>query len=271
MNTDRKRILGPSDARVPIMGLSSAPATAPVKKIRPDSVRNFFVKTGLTKNANGLAFLEVDDTVLEVSVFGPRPIKGLFIDRASFSVECKFLPYITQPNEVIFNNGGQQNGRTGLTNIEHRISTYVETAFLPALLLEKYPKSTIDVFINVVSFNSTKSTLLNLISWVVNCTSLALVDSGIELRDMVTSGQVKLGETLVMDPEISTEEDTTAGVECVASFMSMKNNELVAFWIEGNDDDEVSEEKLATLIEGCGNMSEKIRRNINGYLQQLAN
>lgn len=271
MNTDRRRILGPSDARVPVIGLSSgalAPATE--KPQVPGEIRRFFVKTGLTKNANGLAYLEVDDTVLEVSVFGPRPIKGLFIDRASFSVECKFLPYITQPNEVIFNSGGQQNGRTGLTNIEHRISTYVETAFLPAILLVKYPKSTIDVFVNVVSFNSTKSTLLNLISWVVNCTSLAMVDSGIELRDMVTSGQVKLGKELITDPQISSEEDAEAGLECVASFMSMKNNELVAFWVEGDKDGQVTEEDTTKLLGGCASMSDKIRHNINGYLLLVA-
>lgn len=270
--SDRRRILGPTDAVIPTLGLSSGEARQKKQFPSKDGVRSFFIKTGLTRNANGLAFLEVDDTIIEVSVFGPRPIKGSFIDRASFSVECKFLPYITQPNEVLYNGGtSQANGRPGLTAIEQKVSTYVETAFLPALLLEKYPKSTIDVFINVLSFNSNSSSLLNLISWVVNCTSLAMVDSGIELRDIVTSGHVRLvnGKT-VLDPKISEEQESVTGIECCASFMSMQNNEILAFWVEGNDDIEILGETLADLTTGCLEMSRLVRQNINGYLLQIA-
>ncbi|SGZ55629.1 CIC11C00000003070 [Sungouiella intermedia] len=269
---DRRRILVPSEAKVPILGQSSG-AERPKRQFTPsEGVRSFFIKTGLSNNANGLAFLEVDDTIIEVSVFGPRPIKGSFIDRASFSVECKFLPYITQPNELLYNGGASQgNGRSSLTPIEQKISTYLETAFLPALMLEKYPKSTIDVFVNVLSFNSNTSSLLNLISWAVNCTSLALVDSGIEVRDLVTCGHVKYVDGKVeLDPQISSENDSRIGTECCASFMAMKNNEVVALWIEGNDDTEVTEELLQTLTNACEEMSGIVRQNINGFLLQAA-
>lgn len=271
--SDRRRILGPADAKIPTWGQSSGPLPPKRQFAAKSGVRSFFIKTGLSNNANGLAFLEIDDTIIEVSVFGPRPIKGSFIDRASFSVECKFLPYITQPNELLYNGGASQsNGRSSLTPIEQKISSYVETAFLPAILLEKYPKSTIDVFINVLSFNSNTSTLLNLITWAVNCTSLAMVDSGIELRDLVTCGHVRYadGETR-LDPQISAELDSPTGIECCASFMTLKNNEVVALWVEGNDDTEVTEELLRALTTGCQNMSQLVRENINGYLLQLAN
>lgn len=265
---DRRRILAPSDSKIPVVGESSGPEP-PKRHFSPkEGVRSFFIKTGLSNNANGLAFLEVDDTIVEVSVFGPRPIKGSFIDRASFSVECKFLPYITQPKEILYNGGASQgNGRSSLTPIEQKVSSYLETAFLPAILLEKYPKSTIDVFVNVLSFNSNTSSLLNLISWAVNCTSLALVDSGIEIRDLVTSGHAKyLGGKAVLDPQITSESDLVEGTECCASYMAMKNNEVVALWIEGNDDTEVSEELLLALVNACQEMSRVVRENINGYL-----
>lgn len=270
--SDRRRILGPADAKAPTLGQSSGELPAKRHFPQKDGVRSFFIKTGLTSNANGLAFLEIDDTIIEVSVFGPRPIKGSFIDRASFSVESKFLPYITQPNEVLFNGGSSQSlGRNSLTAIEQRISSYVETAFLPAILLEKYPKSTIDIFINVISFNSNTSTLLNLITWAVNCTSLALVDSGIELRDLVTCGHVKYADGEAKpDPQLSAESETATGTECCASFLTMKNNEVVALWVEGNDDTEVSEDLLLKLIAGCQTMSQTVRENINGYLLQVA-
>lgn len=270
--SDRRRILGPSDAKIPRLGKSSGATTEKKQLNAKDGVRSFFIKTGLTNNANGLAYLEVGDTVIEVSVFGPRPIKGSFIDRASFSVECKFLPYITQPNEVLYNGGVTQGmGRAGLTPIEQKISSHIETAFLPAILLEKYPKSTIDVFVNVLSFNSNTSSLLNLITWAVNCTLLAMVDSGIELRDLVTSGYVTVVDGKAkLDSQISEDSSPADGVECSASFLTMKNKEMVAFWVDGTDATEITEELLVTLTSGCEQMSLLVRENINGYLLQLA-
>ncbi|GEQ69001.1 hypothetical protein JCM33374_g2671 [Metschnikowia sp. JCM 33374] len=271
MSTDRRRILGPADAVRPV---AATPAPVAKSDKEPGSVRKFFVKTGLSKNANGSAYLEVGDTIIEVSVFGPRPIKGSFINRATFSVETKFLPYVTQPNEVLFNGGSAQgNGRSGLTNIEQKMSTYVETAFLPALLLEKYPKSTIDVFVNVLSFNSTTCSMLNLISWVVNCTSLAMVDSGIEIRDLVTAGHVNLRSstnTAVVDALITSEDDESAGTECVASFMAMQNNEMVAVLVQGNDGAGVCEDSLTLSVDACQQMSTSVRKNLNGYLLEMA-
>lgn len=269
--SDRRRILGPSDAKIPLAGDSSSPLIAQEKTRTEEGVRNFFIKSGSATNANGLAFLEVGNTIVEVSVYGPRPIKGLFIDRASFSVECKFLPFITQPNEILYNGAtSHSNGRTGLTHIEQRISTYVETAFLPAVLLEKYPKSTIDVFIKVLAFDSNTTSILNLIAWIVNCTSIAMVDSGIELRDLVTGGHVQaLGEKLLLDSQAA-DDGASRGSECVASFMPMQNNELVGFWVQGADDEEITEESLDGLIKSCQEMSTLVRKNLNGFMLSLA-
>lgn len=260
---DRRRLLGPPNAKVPKLGQSSDPNSSqePIAESeKSNDIRNFFIKTGLINNANGSSYFEIDDTIIEVGVFGPRPIRGSFIDRASFSVECKFLPYINQPMSQIFNN----QDKSHLSNIETKISTYVETALLSSILLEKYPKSTIDIFINVISFNSSKNSLLNLINWIINSSSVALVNSGIELKDLVTSGQViynEKSEELRKDCSIINDGD----IECVASFMNMKNNEIVAFWIEG-DKNEINENKLNNLINGCNDMSKIIRQNINSYL-----
>lgn len=265
--SDRRRILGPAGAKVPVLGVSSDPTAAPLPlpvETRSDGgVRRFFLKAGLTKNANGLAYLEVGDAIVEVSVFGPRPIRGLFVDKALFSVECKFLPYISQPQESVYNTPAQNvNGRPGLTAIEHKVSSFVETAFLPALLLEKYPKSTIDVFITVIAYNPHTLSLLNLMAWTVNCTSVAMIDAALEMRDVVSAGHVAVsGDTEEVDSAPET------GCECVASYMAMQNNELVAFWMEGG---EVAPAVLLRLMEACERMSGEVRRNINGFLLQAA-
>lgn len=250
-----------------MLGVSSDSAAGP-KSLAEENrsaagIRRFFLQSGLTKNANGLAYLEVGDAIVEVSVFGPRPIRGLFVDKALFSVDCKFLPYISQPQESVYNAPAQhQNGRSGLTAIEHKVSSYVETAFLPALLLEKYPKSTIDVFITVISYNPHTLSLLNLMAWTVNCTSVAMIDAAVEMRDVVTAGHVALSGGVP-----APDSHPHSGSECVASYMAMQNNELVAFWIEGG---EVDLEALLRQMDACEAMSAEVRRNVNGFLLQAA-
>lgn len=262
MNADRRRILGPSSAAAPIH--ESATESVQLGTADGSNIK-FFAKSGLLKNASGLAYLEVGDTIIEISVYGPRPIKGLYIERASLSVEAHFLPYITQPNEVIFNGGNNRsNGRTGLTSIEHSLSSFVETALLSTIPLEKYPKSTIDVFINILSFNSNTRSLLNLAAWTVTCTSLAMVDSGIEMRDLVTGGHVLVIDGVaLLDPTISDFEKNVA--ESVACFTVLHNNDVVALWMEGSG--EITDlNTLKLQMDGCKKMSELVRSNVNGYL-----
>lgn len=266
MNVDRRRMLGPASAATPIVpAVSSAAQTG-----TPDGSHiKFFLKSGLSKNASGLAFLETGDTIVEVSVYGPRPIKGLYIERASLSVECRFLPYITQPNEVLYNGSSRSNGRAGLTGVEHRVSAFVETALLATIPLEKYPKLTIDVFVNVLSFNANTRSLLNLAAWTATCTSLAMVDAGIEMRDLITAGHVQLsGTTALLDPTVG-DADDGGSLECVACFTTMHNNDVVAVWMDGSSDD-AGLEALTLQLEACKNMSNLVRSNVNGYLLGLA-
>ncbi|KAK6456542.1 exosome exoribonuclease [Scheffersomyces xylosifermentans] len=291
--SDRRRLIGPLNTIIPNIGISSNATEADVFKgpssatRNEDGLRQFFLKTGIIENANGSAYLEVGGNIIQVSVFGPRPIRGSFVDRASFSVECKFLPYISQPNEQLYNNttvnagstantgptNANANGRTGLTNIEQKISSYIETALLPSIVLEKYPKSTIDIFVTILSTESSNSgstkvdaALLGISNWVLNCSSVALVDSGIELKDVVTSGVATLkNDKLLLDPEvISSGEDNENTLTCVVSFMNLRNDEIVGFWMEG-DQSKFEESQVEQLIDGCNNMSRQVRANINSY------
>lgn len=253
MNIDRRRIIAP-EGITPIY-----PKTSSQQSKDDNDIKKMFIKTGLINNANGSSYMEIDNNIIEVSVFGPRPIRGSFIDQALVSVECKFLPHVSQPNEGIFNeNDGKKHG---LTNIEQKISSYVETAILPSILLKKYPKSTIDLHITIIENNTS---LLNLIGWIINCSSIALVDAGIEIKDIITSGQVNLktvdgNESVIVDPN-----DNDNSLEVLVSYMNLKNDEIVGLWIEGSND--LDNEVLNGLITKCNEMSRKIRSNINAYL-----
>lgn len=288
--SDRRRLLGPSGMIIPnIPKQQQKSIITTTTNTSTSTIPSFFLKHSIIDNANGSAYLEINNTIIEVSIFGPRPIRGSFIDRASVSVDCKFLPHIIQPMGSIFNDtttsgvgggGGISSSnrgyRTGMNNIEHKLSSYLETCVLSSLILEKYPKSTIDIQISIISIDKEiggSHLLLWLLQWITCCCSLALVDSGIEMKDIISSGQVrltKLGKIIIGGNSDKTL--TEDGIDGLVSFMNLKNDEIVGIWFEGEGDDNNNEDSLLNesnmekLIIECNKMSKIIRANLNSYL-----
>lgn len=276
--SDRKRLLGPADARIPETGVSSAnykKENRNIDKKPDDEVQKIFLKRGLEKDSNGSAYLEAGDHIIQASVFGPKPIRGIFSDRGSLSVECKFLPYIAQPGETKYNGKMQHsnyNARTALTMVEHKLSYYLETTLLPSIILERYPKSSIEIFVTVLSTSSddeTGTSLLNLANWIVVCASVALVDSQIELKDIVSSGHARLNHLngkITLDPQFESQDDGHF-TECLISSMNLRNDEIIGFWIDGGWKG-LEEESVNALVESALKVSKLVRSNINSYLMQ---
>ena len=288
--SDRRRLLGPSGMIIPnIPKQQQKSIITTTTTTSTSTIPSFFLKHSIIDNANGSAYLEINNTIIEVSIFGPRPIRGSFIDRASVSVDCKFLPHIIQPMGSIFNDtttsgvgggGGISSSnrgyRTGMNNIEHKLSSYLETCVLSSLILEKYPKSTIDIQVSIISIDKEIGgghLLLWLLQWITCCCSLALVDSGIEMKDIISSGQVrltKLGKIIIGGNSDKTL--TEDGIDGLVSFIKMKNDEIVGIWFEGEGDDNNNEDSLLNesnmekLIIECNKMSKIIRANLNSYL-----
>lgn len=285
--SDRRRLLGPSGMIIPnIPKQQQKSIITTTTNTSTSTIPSFFLKHSIIDNANGSAYLEINNTIIEVSIFGPRPIRGSFIDRASVSVDCKFLPHIIQPMASIFNDTTTSGGggisssnrgyRTGMNNIEHKLSSYLETCVLSSLILEKYPKSTIDIQISIISIDKEiggSHLLLWLLQWITCCCSLALVDSGIEMKDIISSGQVrltKLGEIIIGGNNDKTEAED--GIDGLVSFMNLKNDEIVGIWFEGEGDDNnnenslLNESNMEKLIIECNKMSKIIRANLNSYL-----
>lgn len=288
--SDRRRLLGPSGMIIPnIPKQQQKSIITTTTNTSTSTIPSFFLKHSIIDNANGSAYLEINNTIIEVSIFGPRPIRGSFIDRASVSVDCKFLPHIIQPMGSIFNDtttssvgggGGISSSnrgyRTGMNNIEHKLSSYLETCVLSSLILEKYPKSTIDIQVSIISIDKEIGgghLLLWLLQWITCCCSLALVDSGIEMKDIISSGQVrltKLGKIIIGGNSDKTL--TEDGIDGLVSFMNLKNDEIVGIWFEGEGDDNNNEDSLLNesnmekLIIECNKMSKIIRANLNSYL-----
>ncbi|KAF6067144.1 3' exoribonuclease family, domain 1 protein [Candida albicans] len=263
--SDRRRLLGPSGMIIPnIPKQQQKSIITTTTTTSTSTIPSFFLKHSIIDNANGSAYLEINNTIIEVSIFGPRPIRGSFIDRASVSVDCKFLPHIIQPMGSIFNDT-TTSGVGGGGGISSSNRGY-----------QKYPKSTIDIQVSIISIDKEIGgghSLLWLLQWITCCCSLALVDSGIEMKDIISSGQVRLTKSgKIIIGGNSDKTSTEDGIDGLVSFMNLKNDEIVGIWFEGEGDDNNNEDSLLNesnmekLIIECNKMSKIIRANLNSYL-----
>ncbi|CEP21531.1 MTR3 [Cyberlindnera jadinii] len=182
---DRRRICGPPNAK-PLVFAQLPEAT--LRKHKVDFVREndvearitrTFIQSGLVSNANGSSYVEVDGNIVSVSIYGPRPIRGSFTDTAGLSVALDDVGDVL--DELL----------------EKKFCTYIENSFVGVINLAKYPKSGIDIFINVISVQDVESLYLKLLGIISDATTLALINANIELLDIVTSGFDATNNTII--------------------------------------------------------------------------
>lgn len=259
--TDRRRVLGPADA-VPFTLDNIKPTEIEQKSL---DLGNIFVKTGVVENANGSAYLEFDDIKVVAIVHGPRPMRGLFTTSAILNVDTKFLPValcdIESKSALVSSTQLTQYIRSASTtqssSLQKNVSSYVHTSLLPSILVEKYPKSTIDVSISILSSsNNTKTT----VAAAVSCAGAALADSGLECTDIVTAGSVLLDED--NNVTVSPSRAPTREIDGVVSYMAA-SKKVVGMWIEGGN---VDEKQMEDIFDKTEEMAREIRGVMHGVL-----
>ncbi|KAJ3159196.1 Exosome complex component MTR3 [Irineochytrium annulatum] len=107
---------------------------------------------------------------------------------------------------------------------QREFSKLIEQALTPAVRLRLYPKSQIDVFVQVLEGDGTMASLASAIT----CASLALADAGIEMVDLVGACSVAFGaldacgtNAVVMD--CGAEEEEHAMGSMMLSYMPSVN------------------------------------------------
>lgn len=199
---DRRRLLGPQNAQPLVFAPLPAEYVSKVQidKSKEDDINDqisrTFLKSGLIKNANGSAYSELDGNIMSVSIYGPRPIRGTFVEKTSLNIHI--------------------DDSTGLIDdlLDQKFSNYIDNTFTSVINLSRYPKSGIDIFVNIISVQNVQDLSLKLLSLISDTTTLALINADIEIIDIVASA---------FDLENNT----------VASFV--KENEIVAILSESQN------------------------------------
>jgi exosome complex component RRP41 len=204
-------------------------------------LRPIEVKAGIIPNANGSAMVKMGKTIAVAAVYGPRYLHPKFkqlYERAVLNTTYIMVPFST--NERV---------RPGPSRRSQEISKVTREALEGVVCLEEYPKSVIDVYINIIQANAGTRTAG------INAASVALADAGIAMKDLVASAAAgKIGDEYVLDLAGKEEEETDCDVP-VAYIPGMDKVSLLQ--MDGRLPPEDVEKVIKLAIEGCKQMYEK--------------
>ncbi len=151
----------------------------------PDQHREVRMEVGVLSNADGSALVAYGDTVVVSAVYGPREVHPRHLalpDRAILRVRYHMTPFST-PDE---------RKRPEPTRREIEISKIIREALEPVILLEQFPRTSIDVFIEVLQADGSTRVAS------ITAASLALADAGIPMKDLVVGISVGKIENLIV-------------------------------------------------------------------------
>jgi len=153
---------------------------------KPDEMRPVVIKAGVLKKADGSAYVEMGGSHAIAAVYGPREMHPKHkLDPAKGVLRCRY-------EMAPFSVGDRK--RPGPDRRSNEISRVTRDALEPVVQLDQYPKSVIDVFIEILQADAgTRVTGLT-------AASVALADAGIIMTDLVAAcASGKVDDTVVLD------------------------------------------------------------------------
>ncbi len=205
-----------------------------------DELRNLKIEAGVLERADGSAYLEFGGNKVLVAVYGP---KESFIrrfqrpDRAYIRCRYNMAPFSVDDRK-----------RPGPDRRSIEISKITAEALQPAVILEKYPRSVIEIFIEVLEAEGGTRCAG------ITAASVALADAGIPMKDMVVACAAgKVDGQVVLD--LSEVEDKDGQADVPVAILP-RSGEITLLQSDGNLSTVEFEKALDLAIKGCNQISE---------------
>lgn len=152
-----------------------------------NELRKCRIEAGVLKNANGSAYIELGRNKIIVAVYGPRevhPRHEALPDRMLLRCRYSMLPFSV----------AEERKSPAPTRREVEISKVIREALEPAIFLEEFPRTSVDVFIEVIEADGSTRVAS------ITAAAVALADAGIPMRDLVAGVSIgKIEGKLAVD------------------------------------------------------------------------
>jgi len=169
-----------------------------------NETRKVTIKAGVLKNASGSAYIEFGGNKILAGVFGPRDVHPKHMSNPDTGILR--VRYHMEPFSV------DERKKPAPSRREIEISKVITEALEPAVMLEKFPRTAIDVYLEILQADGgTRCAALD-------AASVALADAGIPMRDLVCAcASGKAADTLILD--VNNEEDQAGQADMPIGYM----------------------------------------------------
>jgi len=200
-----------------------------------DETRKVTIKAGVLKNANGSAYIEFGANKILAGVFGPRDVHPKHLANTDTGIiRCR---YHMSPFSVTERKSPAPSRR------EIEIGKVIKEALQPALILEKFPRTSVDVFIEVLQADGGSRCAA------LAAASVALADAGIPMRDMVSACAAgKVADTIILD--VNNEEDQSGQADMPVGYMP-NLDKITLIQLDGVLTPDEYKKCVETAIVGC--------------------
>ncbi|MEM2760048.1 MAG: exosome complex exonuclease Rrp41 [Nitrososphaerales archaeon] len=200
-----------------------------------DELRPVRIEAGVLKNADGSAYIEFGKNKIMVAVYGPKEVHPKHMALSDRSVlRCRY-------HMAPFSVEERKNPAPSRREIE--ISKITREALEPALILEDYPRTAIDVYIEVLQSDGGSRCAG------ITAASVALADAGVNMRDLVAACAAgKISNTIVLD--INDEEDKEGQADMPIAYLpNMK--QITLMQLDGVLSKDEYKKCLDMALQGC--------------------
>ena len=207
---------------------------------RPDEMRPLKIEAGVLKRADGSAYVEWGLNKVMAAVYGPRECHPRHLQNPERAlVQCHY-------NMASFSVDDRK--RPGPDRRSHEISKIISEALTHVVFTEYFPRTSIDVYIEVLQANAgTRCAGLT-------AASVALADAGVPMRDLVASCAAgKVADTVVLD--LTKEEDNFGSADMPMGYVP-NTGEIVLLQMDGDLTHDEFEKALSMNIEACKKVHE---------------
>jgi exosome complex component RRP41 len=205
--------------------------------------RPMIAKIGVVKNAVGSAMFQIGKTRAIAAVYGPRELHPKHLQNPSSGrLRCHY-------NMMAFSGSGDRV-RPGPSRRSKEISYVTEQALSPVLDLSSFPKTVVDVYIELVQTDAGTRCAG------ICAASMALADAGIRMKDLVTAISVGLvAGTAVVDLDYDEEAHEEGAVDIPVA-MTPRDGQITLLQLDGDISKEDFAKALKLAKDACAEIYE---------------
>ncbi len=206
-----------------------------------DELRPMEAKVGVIPNADGSASFKIGKTWAIAAVYGPRELFPRFKQNPkSGLLRCHYamMPF----------SGSGERIRPGSSRRAQEISLVMERALRPVVDLSAFPNAVVDVFVNLPQTDAGTRCAA------ISAASMALVDAGIPVKELVSSVAVGQVDGMVVADLMYDEEAYPGVVSDIPVAMTHNGKEITLLQMDG----EISKEDLLKALEMAAKATEQV-------------